>query len=221
MRKLFCLLFITVFFTSFADNWRSHWQNGLSLSSKSLFVEAKSEFDEAVALMEEKDLEKYPFVLVHRAENDRFLGNNEKALHDTEIALQSKNITQEERLICGLTRISIFAKIGEEQRALDEYKKYVIDCPLFPKYDFLEEMIIIRNIPSCECYKKLSRDFILAEYCENEKDLHEYGSTWIVDITKKRSCCQQCEDNHSAEFSESAQEKSIQNHKSEGLCKYV
>jgi hypothetical protein len=109
---------------------------------------------------------------------------------DTEKALKSKNLTDEERLNCGMKRIAVFMKLGNEDAAVEEYKKYIIGCPLFPKYDFGKEKIIIRNVPDCKCYKNFAKELMLSDYCENEEDICEYGNKWIVNVTKKD--CNQC-----------------------------
>ena len=195
MQKLLCVLFIFLFSTCFAQNknWQHHWHNGRSYCFQGQYLEASSEFDLAVDMMSEIELERCPFVLVDRAENDYYLGYDLKVFQDTENALKSTNLTDQERLICGLRRISILSKNGEDTRALDEYRKYIINCPLFPKYDFSEEKIIIRNVLDCNCYKNSSKQLMLSEFCEKEEDIHEYGSTWVVDITKKnKSCCSEC-----------------------------
>jgi len=184
-------IFLSVIFLSsvcFADeNWQQHWENGRVFLSVAQHEKATLEFDHAVSLMSEEEITEYPFVLVDRAESEYSLGNYTKVMNVTEKALSSTNLTDHERLECGMKRIAALMKLGQEDAAVEEYKKYVIGCPLFPKYDYFKEKIIIRNMPDCEDYKKFARNLMISNFC-NENDISEYDNTWVVNITKKYNC---------------------------------
>jgi hypothetical protein len=168
----------------FADNWQQHWHNGYNHFFSSQHQEAALEFDQAITMMSEKEREKYPYVLVSRAENDRFLHNYSRMMQDTEKALKSENLTAYERLSCGMNRIAALMEWGDEDAAVEEYKKYVTASPLMPKYDYFEEKIVVRNIPESECCKNAVRQFILTTFCENKDDISEYGNIWVVNTTE-------------------------------------
>ena len=75
----YTLYLLTSFLCSFchADNtWQYQWEKGYDLFSKSQYHEASSEFDQAVLIMSEEELNHYPYVLVYRAESDYFLKRN-------------------------------------------------------------------------------------------------------------------------------------------------
>lgn len=54
-----------------------------------------------------------------------------------------------------------------------------------PKWQLTNNKIIIRNVPDSECYKKMTKNFMLENFCEEGNDIHEYGNIWTIDITKK------------------------------------
>lgn len=184
------LQILTIFFTHhlFACAWQQHWHQGHEFFSKEQFQEAANEFDQAVNVMTEEDQDKHPYVLADRSENWFCLQNYPQVMLDTQMALKSANLTEQERLNCGMRRISVFMILGEEDAAIEEYKKYIIGCSLFPKYIFSDEKIIIRNIPDCVCYKNSAKDLMLSLFCESENDICEYDNLWIINITKKCKC---------------------------------
>jgi len=169
------------------EEWENCWLQGRDYHSNSQFQEASSAFDQAIDLMSEEDLDKYPYVLSDRAQSDYKLENYSKVLEDTKKALMSKNLTDYERLHCALTRMATFRQLGDEDSSMEEYKKYMIGCPLFPKLDYLENKIVIRNVPDCELYKYYTKHQMLAKYCECEQDIQEYGKTWIINKTKRQN----------------------------------
>jgi hypothetical protein len=179
-----------IFNFCFADeHWQEHWLKGKDFFANSLFEEAALEFDFAIHLMSEQEKKTFPSVVVDRVENDYVLGNLDRILADTELALNSENITDYERLFCGLRRIAVFLSLNMEDVAVEEYLKYVSGCPLFPKYDRFDNHIVIRNIPDCNCYKKWTKENILSKYCSSENDIKDYGNTWVANITKNQCGC--------------------------------
>lgn len=190
MKKLL-LSGLTFFYTlslTGQTDWESHWNNGLAYYEEQCYLEASKEFDQAINMMSDQELQEFPFVLSDRAENDFFLGNDLRVLEDTEKALNSNNLTDYERLNCGIKRIAILSRQGEDEAASEEYKKYIIGCPLFPKYSFSNEKIIIRNIPDCECYKNLSKQLMLSQFSTKESDIQDFGNTRIINISKDLIC---------------------------------
>jgi hypothetical protein len=185
MKKSLFLAMLLLSSICFAnETWQQHLENGYLFFSNLDFENASLDFDQAINLMSEDEHEQFPYVLVARAENNYFLKNYAKVLEDTEKALESKYLTDFERLICGIHRIAVFMQRSDEDFAVEEYKKYIIGCPLFPKYDRFEEKIVIRNVPDCNCYKNCAKQLLMSKHCTQEKDIREYGNTWIIDITK-------------------------------------
>lgn len=168
--------------------WENHWHNGISYQAAECFLEASKEFDLAIQMMSEEELHEFPFVLIDRAENDYLLGLDAKVFEDTEKALQSPNLTDYERLMCGLKRIAILNKQSRDEEAIEEYKKYIINCPLFPLYSFSNKKIIIRNRPNCDLYRNASKKLMLEKFCHQESDIQDYGNTCIINITKNPGC---------------------------------
>lgn len=187
----YALHFLTFFLCShcFADNtWQYHWEKGYDLFSKSQHQDATSEFDQAICMMSEDEQNRYPYVLVYRAESDYFLQNYKRILDDTEKALNSRYLTEMDRLTCGMRRIAVFMQLGDENNSVEEYKKYIIGCPLFPKYDYTKEKIIVRNLPDCEFCRETTKQFMTSQFCKETNDISEYDNMWIINITKDCNC---------------------------------
>lgn len=185
---LLLLIQLPTCFPAYAETWKTHWQEGLHYYSLEKNQDAAMEFDQAINLIAEEDRASFPFVFVDCAENDYILQNYEKVMLNTEIALKSQNLTDHERLTCGLRRIATFVRLNDEDSAIQEYKKYIIGCPLLPKYDYSDDKIIIRNMLSCDYYKTATRNRLISKYCINPENIHEYNDKWIIDVTKKCSC---------------------------------
>jgi tetratricopeptide (TPR) repeat protein len=168
------------------SDWKDFWYKGITYFHQEQYQEASLEFDQAVLLMSEEDLDLHPYVLTYRADANYQLRNYSRVLRDTEIALRSKHLTDYERFVCGSKRVGAFNILGNEKAAVKEYKKYIVDCPLFPKKEFSKDKITIRNMPDSECYKEAERMYLREEYCEKDEDIHEYHNMWIVDITKQK-----------------------------------
>ena len=189
MKNYLQVLALFLFSYCYADNnWQDHWHKGCDYFSNSQYQNASLEFDQAILILSEEEQNQYPYVLVYRAESDYFLKNYERILLDTEKALKSNNLTENERLTCGMRRIAVFMQLGDENASVEEYKRYIIGCPLFPKYDYSKEKIIIRNIPDCAFYKESTKQLMISQFCENENDISEYGNMWIINITKNCEC---------------------------------
>lgn len=187
MQKTIILIFCFFFSSCLAESdWRNLWHKGVDYLYQCEHQEASHEFDQAVALMSEEDLALHPYVLVARTQSSYVLNDYAMVLKDTELALESKHLTNYERLVCGIRRIAVFMKLGDEATAVEEYKKYIIDCPLFAKWEYFEDKIIIRNVPDCKCYQSYIKERIMADYCEKEEDICKYGNMWIVNISKEK-----------------------------------
>jgi hypothetical protein len=180
----FCCLFFSTCFAD--DSWINLWHQGVDHLYQDDYQKAALKLDQAVNLMSEEDLTTYPYVLVARIGSSCALGDYEKILTDSALALKSKNITNEERLFCGTQRMTVFMKLGNEEAAAQEYQKYIIECPLLPKWEYSNEKIIIRNVLDCECYQADLRERLKTKYCESDKDICEYGNMWVINITKKK-----------------------------------
>ncbi len=114
MKNYLCSVLILLLSTVFAEeNWQNHWHMGCDLFYSHQFEDASLEFDLAINLLSEEELQNYPYVLINRAENNYFLQNYADVMQDTEKALKSEKLTDYERLTCGLRRISVFAKCGK------------------------------------------------------------------------------------------------------------
>lgn len=187
MQKVLCFI---CFFFSLAcwaeSDWKEFWHKGMNYFHQERYQEALLEFDQAVSHMSEEDLDLYPYVLTYRADANFQLGNYLRVIRDTEIALKSKHLTDYERFVCGSKRVAVFTIQGNEKAAIKEYKKYIVDCPLFSKKEYSKDKIIIRNMSDSECYKEAERRYLREEYCEKDEDIHEYPNMWIVDITKQK-----------------------------------
>lgn len=183
---VFTSLFILSFFTSLSasEDWQYYWHEGVELHAAQQYDEASTQFEIALNMMstEEKDL--FPFVMVSKIENDFILQNYLLVLEETQGILDSKELTDYERLICGIKRMSAFMKLENENAAVEEYKKYVVACPLLPTYHHSENKIIIRNMIDCNRFKTFIKQSMLTHFCKSEKDIHEHGNLWIVNITK-------------------------------------
>lgn len=181
----FCCLFFSC--CSAANDWRNFWHKGIDLTIEGQFQGASLEFDRAINLMSEEELNLYPYVLISRADANSQLGDYSKVIQDTGIALKSKNLTEYERMICAMKRNAAFFFLGDDANSADTCEKYLQDSPLLSKRDFFKDKVIIRNIPDCQFYKEIERKRLIEKYCENDKDISDYGSMWIVNITKQKS----------------------------------
>jgi hypothetical protein len=181
----FCCLFLGC--CSAGNDWRSLWHKGFDLTLQGQFQEASLEFDRAVNLMSEEELNLYPYVLISRADANSLLGDYSKVIQDTGIALKSKNLTDYERLICAMKRNAAFFFLGDDNHSADTCEKYLQDSPLLSKRDYFKDKVIIRNIPDCQFYKEMEKKRLREKYCEKDEDISDYGSMWIVNITKQSS----------------------------------
>lgn len=181
-----CIASLFILFTplSASEDWQYYWHEGVELQAIQQYDEASTQFEMALSMMSTEEIDLFPFVMVSKIENDFILQNDLLVLEETQSILDSKHLTDYERLICGVRRISIFMKLGNEEAAVEEYKKYVVGCPLLPTYHHTENKIIIRNMIDCDCFKTFVKQSMLVHFCESEKDIHEHGNLWIINITK-------------------------------------
>jgi tetratricopeptide (TPR) repeat protein len=165
--------------------WRSHFEKAIECCTQKNYLEADQEFEKTLKLISKEDLEKYPHILLARSENDTALGNYNRILEDTDQILQSKFLNQYERLECGIKRVLAYNKLGQEENAVIEYQKHIIDSPLMPKVEHFKDKIMITNVPNHSLLKKNLKDFMLSKYSKEDEDFHDLGNVLILDITKK------------------------------------
>jgi tetratricopeptide (TPR) repeat protein len=121
MRKAIVLICCLLFSSCLAVNdWRSLWHHGVDYLYQGEYQEASLELDQAIAIMSKEDLTLYPYVLVARTASSYVLNDYSRVLKDTELALESQNLTNYERLVCGMRRIAVFMKLGDEAAAIEE-----------------------------------------------------------------------------------------------------
>lgn len=148
------------------ENWQDHWHCGQALYEEKQYSLAAIEFNRAIDMMSEEEQEIHPAVLVDRAENNYYLQNYSQVFLDTEKALKSKYLTEYEKFTCGSRRSATFYFTGAEDKAMEEYEKYVSNSPIFPKFDRVSKKLVIRA-QDYHLYKDVSDLVMIADEGSN------------------------------------------------------
>lgn len=195
MKNIFFLFFfLMVSLNCFAESeWQENWLAGLEFLNKNQCEDAKNMFDLATKSMSSEELKKNYYIIINRAHVNYLLEDFEEAITDSEKLFEMNVLSDQEKLLCGNIYVSALWKKGLEQEAVEIYLRYIASNPIIPKYQFEENRIIIRNVPQLGSYQKLAKSFLINKFCEKEENIHEYGNTWVVNITKTCGVCKESE----------------------------
>lgn len=210
MGKGLAVLFL--FFFSFnhcnahEDAWQDRWVSGLQFLEKEQHIEARAMFSMAVDMMSQEEIEKNPGVLMNLAQANYELKTYDESIKDCEKLLTLKSISDQDRLIFGNMIVSALWKIGKENEATDAYMKYIATNTLLPRYNFQKDRIIVSNLPESEAVKKNIKNFYIRKFCNTDRNFHDYGNTWVIDVQKNCGYnCKQEYPNHCAATHRSAE----------------
>lgn len=182
----------------YADSWQEHWTVAVNSCEEKRFDEANYHFDLAIQGMEDEGDESHPHVYVDRARLKMLLNRPDESLPDLDRALANKNIQYQEKLRALISRFIVRAQVGMEQGALEDLKTFgelKVDKPII---EHTKRNIIIRNMPDCDCYRKLMTCyFIHSGMCESKSNIKMLKSGICI-VDKACDCgCQHCEERDS------------------------
>lgn len=182
----FSLIFIT---NALFASWYEHWIHSVQYSEKQQIDLAEDELNKSIKLLEEEHDNSHPYVYIDRAwlylRKDKY----KESLADLNKALSYANIENKDYAMAICIRSSVYRCLDmmEEANSDDEIFRKV--CTDAPKIEFFDDVVIIRNVPKCECSKNILKQyFIEAEFCEGESDIEEHNDIMIIKIKKKCSC---------------------------------
>lgn len=177
MRALIISIFLLASSSIYCSDWEAHWSNAVELCDSKNYAEAEQEFTKAIEYIEIEQDDHHPHVYIDRARLYCMQNKFQEALVDANKGMNSKNLTETDRTRGLLTRMCIYSNL----EMIDEF---IIDRDEFcksnkdkPKIEFTDESVIIRNAPKSNCFKKITKAFLIhSNICESEDDIKEYSS---------------------------------------------
>lgn len=170
MKKLLCL-FMCLFGAAYAD-WKENWTQGEQYAREANYPAAEKAFSLAIKELEETQDKDHDHVYIDRAEVYNLQNKYAEALLDTNQALASTHLSNEERIRGLLERITAQCHLKMDQEVLADYDLFKAVHPHFPKVEYTRKSIIIHHVPECACYKKLAKTILVAAgICEKESDI--------------------------------------------------
>lgn len=166
-----------------AQIWQTFWQR--ALEEKTDPQEALILLEKALCLMTEKEIQETPALVVEQVNLLSRLKNYPKVLEASEKVILSQQISDYQRLNLGILRFSAYTNIGDENSALKEFEKYITHSPIMPKYEFLDDLIIIKNIPDNETLQNQIQHFMVNNYGILEEDISKYDGVWFIKWSNK------------------------------------
>lgn len=179
----------------YAEEWQEYWTKAVECCEEKKFEEAGCFFDLAIQYMEAEKVTDHPHVYIDRARLNLLLNQNEKSIQDLDKALSNEKIDCQEKLRALVSRFIVRSRLGMNQGAIEDLNAFgelKVDKPVIEK---TEQKIIIRNIPDCDCYKKIMTCyFIHSGMCRSKKDIKILKSgIWLVDRAANCGCNDQKE----------------------------
>ena len=199
MKRLILILLLSLIsIFCYGGSWQEQWTIAVNFCEEKKFEEANYYFDLAIEGMKaEKDID-HPHVYLDRARLKMLLNQHEESLPDLDKALANEKLQYQEKLRALISRFIVRAKLGLEQGALEDLKTFgelKVDKPVI---EHTKKNIIIRNMPDCDCYRKLMTCyFIHSGMCESKKDIKKLKSGICI-VDKACDCgCKHCEERDS------------------------
>lgn len=171
----------------FSSSWETHWIQAVEFCQQKNYTEAEKEFDLSIIALEYMEDTFHYHVYIDRARLYILENRYVEALSDLNIALDSINLKETDRIRGLVSRIITCMNLNMYDQALSDFDEYKIISPYFPKIEFTKENIIIRNMPTCKCYKQLVSSFLICSgMCENPTDIKMLDSG--ICIAKRKVC---------------------------------
>ena len=173
-----------IFNAAFAGNFDDSWIKAVEYCSLKKFDQAEMEFNNAINDLEIRNDNSHMHAYVDRARLFMLLERYDEALVDLNKALLSDKLIGKEKVRALLSRMATYANLQMEAEAMSDFAEFKRIDPNFPKSEYMEDRIIIKNAPNSELYKRLITSyFVNSQICENESDIQELPSG-IISIKK-------------------------------------
>jgi tetratricopeptide (TPR) repeat protein len=167
--------------------WQTHWENGLKFSHEKNYDLAEKELDLAISIVEKNHDDKHPHLYVDRADAYYYQGKYQESVRDATKALESENLENSERCDALLTRMYAYCYLGLMDESVEDYNQYHSIYPFTPKFEWLEDKIIIRNSQSTpESIELLARTCIAVDICEKKSDITVLNSGVVIIKRKQK-----------------------------------
>lgn len=183
MKKIIICLyaFVTFSYQIHATEWKNQWMDAVRCCNEKEYVQAEVFFNQAIDLMEKGGDLEHPQVYVDRARLNILLDKFPESLPDLDKALESSYLAGNEKQRALISRILARSKLQMADGVLEDLK--VFGDAYAPKIEQSEKKLFMRNVPNCDCFKKIMTCyFIHSGICKSKKDVHMLKSgTCIVD----------------------------------------
>lgn len=188
MRNFLLTIFSLLTFSYvYGEQWQDHWMSAVEYCGGKNYEAAEVEFNQAITCLECKGDETHPHVYVDRARLYVLQNRYTEALTDLNKAISSEHLTANDRIRGLVTRIVTCSNLQMNEQTLADFNTFKTMNPNFPKVEFSNDRVIIRNAPKSSCYKKLAKAFLVGSgICEKESDIVELN-TGIM-IARRNSC---------------------------------
>jgi tetratricopeptide (TPR) repeat protein len=172
-----------------SQKFKSNWSKANELATAENYEDAERLYNQCVQSMEEKPDLYDPNLLVDRGAFYLSCSKNVEALHDLNKAINSNHLHGEYQFRAYLNRMIVNAILGN----LEQYEQ---DSIMFRQLnpnplnvEFLDDYIVIHNIPDNEFQREMIRKFTLGYHvCDDEKDI-QFDNSGNCRIKRKNSCC--------------------------------
>lgn len=168
--------------------WEEHWIKAVTFCKDKVYNLAEQEFNSAIQELESAKNIDHPHVYVDRAKLYALLDRNQEALNDANKGLESSLLKANDILRARNVRFQAFSCLGMEKEALNELEE-LKKISSFPKMEVFEHHVIVRDVPDCECSRKVLKAALIAYFCSSEEDIQFLpGAICVAKRTKGSQC---------------------------------
>lgn len=191
MKKHVLIILILLFSTVYADSWQEDWINAVEFCEKKDFDVALNYFDLAIEKMEQQGDLVHPYVYVDRGRLHLLFHRNELALEDLDLAINSNNLSKQEKVRAHLSRMFARARLGMSKGFSEDLEKFSENNQNSPTFEKTDTHLIIRNAPDSKCYENIMTCYLIhSGQCLSKKDIKIMKSgIWII---KTHCGCKSC-----------------------------
>lgn len=190
MIKIFISLVLCSFSFLSAISWQEEWAKGVQHCISKEYLKAEENFSSAISQLEKENNLIHPHVYVDRARLLSLLNRDEEALKDLNLAIESPLLEGDDRLRAVVTRLITFYRLNMEDEAKTELETFKSMYPI-PKLEVYKDLVVVRNIPECDCSKELLKLFLAQTFCESEDDVKISNGICLAKRKKcEYICCQ-------------------------------
>lgn len=197
MKKYLLIVLMLAFACCHAEEdemtWEDYWVSGVYSCSQKEYADGMMYFSEAINRLEASNDKNFPQIYIDRGKLFLMQSDYNSAFKDFELAMQSDRLTTQDKIRISVNRLTAYSELEKHSEVVAELDYLKSIDPNYPKIEFTEHYIFIRNVPANKWYRKAIQCLLIhSGMCSCKGDMYIYPSNILVAVRKCHCGCEAC-----------------------------